>query len=1550
MRRIIMLIFIVLICTHAYSNAPSIHNPAELVSTGGEVNLFSGDLNVNLPLMSIPAIGGNLNVNLFYNSNVSHYLSHPDEIGVAGIGWNLGQSYIVVENSVSLKSLTQVADAEGSPLPYDEDFIDYLNDIDYGDLIMVLPNGSSLEIDYVISNVTRHREETDWGVKYVYYPQGNYHFVSDTNGWEMERVSYELASSPYDQTVLSYIDPETGAIETDVRLGDKITPGADAWKKGCAFIIKDKGGNTYEFKHPRMYTTIYTDTWTIYGNRYRWDLTKVTDRYDYSTEYSYWDANDYYEYPVKYSKGAIPVVPDDDGTGNEKVAFSLRAYYTRESYLVNIQRGTASVSFEYSDKPDPVIDVSDHSEIHFYETKRLSKVISSIAGTIALNYSGNYLQNIFKFAKSEEYVFTNENQKMNAIIGDGKHSIRQGVISNKTPWWEDGTHPMPPPKPDPAPKEVFKTNVLNTAFGYGPLGKLTEITFPTGGQKLIAYHSSPFDSDNYGKVGQITIDQQKWNYSFKKRSKVIEGSGTRIWIGYRVTEEILPNGTKNVYLVADRAKFENTDYFYNINTDILNDVIDNGELLDYYSPPSHWNGRGFHLKGVILRKKFYSDTNTLGPLNVNLNSYIINRFDFAAGSYAFRKRIRKAIAINNNKKTEISYMYSDYRFPFEPTKIYESTYDGNGLVTHLIKLLILHPDYDDFAVLSTSRLYKNFEVSHNLLAFERYYEHDQYGQAWKSEIYDSQDGTETKEFSATYYKDRKITETSPNSVVTNYEYGDNNEGKFLTKITGPLGSTEFTYKGDGKLAGKIDYKGRVTQYKYDRYDRLLAIFLPHDEIDTNLDGTISVGDPSAVYAYQLKGEYEITWMDDGSVIGKGLFTENKTFQMMRHTISRTETDAETEYIQTIINYDDFGREVNREREDEDGKVFTFTDYNEYGKPVWKTLPVKENASIEGKKIFYEYNDPYLRLTKTTYPDNNYVMRAYDDINNELTISDSGNHQREMKYDVLGNLIRVVEHNDDGDYISNYEYDKYRGLLKKIIDSRGNETTFSYDWAGRLTATSNPDEGMREFLAYDEMNNLLSKKDGNGNIINYEYDELNRLTKIMYPDNSSVGYNYNDALGQAEANLQDVTTSDHLGNPVTKYSYIYDVRDRIIERNDLYNICGKSFNSRNLFSYTEEDSVKEYKLFYDVDLVENVAYDYSKYTGQIVGVRDLKNDRLLSEYKYNESGNISSIDYHLAASSLTKEYSYDNMMRPANIKVFAPETNTTFLDHSYNYDSVGNRTSLVDTDGLQTAYEYDKLGRLTGVSGPLYDDGDGIGNTYSYDSAGNRLAWKSKYKNLSYEVEADSNRLKKQIIGAKRNIAYGYDQNGNMTEKEHFNNDDLVEKNILSWDYENRLTEYTAINIWQMRTAADFANEDAFSKRVRFKYDGSGMRIATLTDAEKTLDSAEDIEVYFYMLGQVIAKVDGNTQKLKESYVYGNGERILTRRYGYDEQGAMSTTEEYNFTDIQGSLVMTADALTGAVTSRTKYDPYGNLLWANIQHQSSNISEDRYSYTGKEMNA
>ncbi len=46
-----------------------------------------------------------------------------------------------------------------------------------------------------------------------------------------------------------------------------------------------------------------------------------------------------------------------------------------------------------------------------------------------------------------------------------------------------------------------------------------------------------------------------------------------------------------------------------------------------------------------------------------------------------------------------------------------------------------------------------------------------------------------------------------------------------------------------------------------------------------------------------------------------------------------------------------------------------------------------------------------------------------------------------------------------------------------------------------------------------------------------------------------------------------------------------------------------------------------------------------------------------------------------------------------------------------------------------------------------------------------------------------------------------------------------------------------------------------------------------------------------MPGQVILKVDGKNGKIKESYVYGNGERILTKHYEYTEDGTRMVKEE-----------------------------------------------------------
>ena len=63
----------------------------------------------------------------------------------------------------------------------------------------------------------------------------------------------------------------------------------------------------------------------------------------------------------------------------------------------------------------------------------------------------------------------------------------------------------------------------------------------------------------------------------------------------------------------------------------------------------------------------------------------------------------------------------------------------------------------------------------------------------------------------------------------------------------------------------------------------------------------------------------------------------------------------------------------------------------------------------------------------------------------------------------------------------------------------------------------------------------------------------------------------------------------------------------------------------------------------------------------------------------------------------------------------------YFRSEYNYDSVGNLLSQ-NENGITTSYGYDSLYRLTGVSGNEYRPG---GNSYGYDSIGNRLKYEYK---------------------------------------------------------------------------------------------------------------------------------------------------------------------------------------------------------------------------------
>jgi len=126
-----------------------------------------------------------------------------------------------------------------------------------------------------------------------------------------------------------------------------------------------------------------------------------------------------------------------------------------------------------------------------------------------------------------------------------------------------------------------------------------------------------------------------------------------------------------------------------------------------------------------------------------------------------------------------------------------------------------------------------------------------------------------------------------------------------------------------------------------------------------------------------------------------------------------------------------------------------------------------------------------------------------------------------------------------------------GLLSSITDANGNVTSYTYDSARRLSATTFPD-GTNETYQY-QFDGLLSSKNS---YFTFTYDNLKRLVAKGYPNLSSIQYTYTgqsltrvvDGLSGSETHTFTYDPSDRPSS-VTEggrgtVNYTYDAADRV----------------------------------------------------------------------------------------------------------------------------------------------------------------------------------------------------------------------------------------------------------------------------------------------------------------------------------------------------------------------------------------------------------------------
>ena len=138
---------------------------------------------------------------------------------------------------------------------------------------------------------------------------------------------------------------------------------------------------------------------------------------------------------------------------------------------------------------------------------------------------------------------------------------------------------------------------------------------------------------------------------------------------------------------------------------------------------------------------------------------------------------------------------------------------------------------------------------------------------------------------------------------------------------------------------------------------------------------------------------------------------------------------------------------------------------------------------------YEY-DSQGRPTRTTNPDTTFREIHYSDATNTVSLFDENQHKREYHCDWTGNLLWVKEYTDAVNYyLTEYTYDDV-GNLTSLTDANGNTTLYEYDSLFGVTQATYPDSTTETF-SYDAVGNVLQRTDGNG-ITEFMYNNQYQL--------------------------------------------------------------------------------------------------------------------------------------------------------------------------------------------------------------------------------------------------------------------------------------------------------------------------------------------------------------------------------------------------------------------------------------------------------------------------
>jgi RHS repeat-associated protein len=445
--------------------------------------------------------------------------------------------------------------------------------------------------------------------------------------------------------------------------------------------------------------------------------------------------------------------------------------------------------------------------------------------------------------------------------------------------------------------------------------------------------------------------------------------------------------------------------------------------------------------------------------------------------------------------------------------------------------------------------------------------------------------------------------------------------------------------------------------------------------------------------------------------------------------------------------------------------------------------------------------------------------------NKMVVIDQAGRQQRTVVDGLGRLIRVDEPNavtgilDSGNPLvpvqpTHYTYDALGNLLtiSQPLAAGGQTRTFEYDSMSRLRKSFNPEQvnssqvQVATTYNYDSASNLINRTIPNtptAKMVNYTYDSLNRLKTKQLSTGEQYTYTY-DTSTNGVGRLASVTRD---GTGDGTYYSSYDMLGRVTVSQQKTTASGTQYSYTFSYGYnlagnkTKEvyPSGKEYRTIYDDAGRINQVSRYNS--------NNTLDKTYASGILYTAQGAMTQMNLGNGTREMKE---YNSRLQPTKIELRKVSNNDLILGLDYGYGVTGQNNGNISQQVIRLghqgsistlvqAYDYDFLNRLKSAN---ENSSASWSQTYGYDRYGNR--WVSA--STGHNVNLDLTPTQQSQISATTNrlllSGFSYDDSGNQKSQTR-----LGVSEIMNYDAENLM--------WQFQSGSNTST---------YTYDGEGRRV------------------------------------------------------------------------------------------------------------------------------